>query len=323
VESVVAMTQTFTRPGLRAVVDPFTPIGHTRAGPVFRVAGGRGGGGIDFIVGDDDGDDPDFDDEDDDEDEDDDGDEDEPRARRRGGRDDDRYKDSGDGDDTWKPLTREAQESLETALQRANKEAMNRRKVGKMMSKVGVEDPTQFEEFLRSRGIDPDTGHRLDGDDGGGTDDTESLPVQTKPTVDKAKFEREKVRAEQRGAARAEAKYRDAVTLLAAESALRNAGWSGQNLGLALKLIDPERVDVTFDDSGDLTVDGLEEQVEEVKSEFPQWFRPTSRDRSNGGNTNRRERAGARSVDGGNRDRPPARKLGWAEHLSRQIDRGR
>lgn len=308
---------TNTKPGLALAAPPSPVIGHTSLGPIFRAAGGRGGSGIDFIVGDDDGDDPDFDDEDEDLDEDED---DDPRARRqRRERDDDRQ---DDGDD-WTPPDRQSWESVQDALNRANREAMNRRKVGKVMDRFGVTDATSFEDFLRSRGIDPDTGERGSDDDRGsfdadardeGVDD----PKLTKG-VSKAQYEREKLRAEQRGAARAEAKYKDATILLAAENALRGAGWAGENLNLALRLIDPDRVDISMD-GGELTIDGLEEQIAEVKDEFPNWFRPTTKDR----NTNRRrESAGARSVDGGNRDRPPARKLGWAEHLSRQIDKGR
>lgn len=317
---------TTSTPGL-AVLDtlgaPQSPvIGHTVRGPVFLAQGGRGGGGIDFIVGDDDGDDPEFDDEDSDEEDDED---ERPRSRRQ--RDDD--DESGRDDDAnWRPLTREAQEAMETALQRANREAMNRRKAGKILDKIGVHDAAGFEEFLRSRGIDPDTGQRLDDDDDSAVDELAETQNRLSDSngrkaavVDKARYEREKTRAEQRGAARAEAKYQGATTLLAAENALRNAGWHGENLNLALKLIDPDRVEVSFDDAGDLSVDGLEEQIEEIKAEFPSWFRPTSRDRSN--ITARRREAGARQVDGGNRDKAPPRKQGWADRLSRQIEQGR
>jgi hypothetical protein len=303
-----------SQPGRAAVLaSPYTPIGHTSMGPVFHAAGGRGGGGIDFIVGDDEGEDPEFDDEEDEEDEDDD-----PRSRRRqrdDDRDDDRRDDQGAD---WTPPDRAAWEAMETALARANREAMNRRKTGKVLSKLGVEDVSGLEDFFRSRGIDLDSGERA-GDapenlDDAGPDDTRA----SKGTITRAQHERDKLRAEQRGASRVEAKYRDATTLLAAENALRGAGWSGENLNLALRLIDPDRVEVTMD-SGELTVDGLEEQIAEIRDEFPNWFRPTSRDRNP---NRRREASSARAVDGGNRDKPPARRLGWKEQMDRQIMRG-
>lgn len=311
---------TTPKPGLPAVREiPYSPvIGHTSQGPVFRAAGGRAGSGsgIDFIVGDDDGDDPEFDDEGDDEGDEDDDYQADPRARRQRREPDD--DDSHDED--WQPPDRTAWEAMETALQRANREAMNRRRVGKVMDRFGVADADGLEDFLRSRGIDPSTGERGgEGDDGSGTDEPADDGRPAKGTITKAQYEREKLRAEQRGLARAETKYKDATILLAAENALRGAGWSGENLNLALRLIDPDRVDITMD-GGELVIDGLEEQIAEVKDEFPNWFRPAVKDR----NANRRrESAGARAVDGGNRDRPPPRKLGWAAQLSRQIDQGR
>jgi hypothetical protein len=307
---------TNTKPGLALVDPPYSPvIGHTSHGPIFRAAGGRGGSGIDFIVGDDDGDDPDFDDEDDDTDEDED---DDPRDRRRRWREDEGNEDAVE----WTPPDRATFEAMETALQRANREAMNRRKVGKVMDKLGITDTSSLEDFLRSRGLDPETGQRSD-DDGDGYEtevrDEPAADTKAKGTITKAQYERDKLRAEQRGASRAEAKYKDATTLLAAESALRTAGWSGNDINLALKLIDPEQVDINMNE-GELSIDGLEEQVAAIKDEFPSWFRPTNADR----NVNRRrEPAGARAIDGGNKDRPPPRKLGWADKLSRQIDRGR
>lgn len=306
---------TNTKPGRAMVAAPYSPvIGHTSTGPVFRAAGGRSSG-IDFIVGDDEGDDPDFEDEDDEDEEDED---DEPRSRRQG-RDD--YQD--DDDSTWRPLTREAQAAMETALQKANREAMTRRKAGKILDRLGVHDVSSLEEFLRSRGIDPETGDRHDSEDADGYegDDADAdAKAARRPVGDKARAAREKLRAEQRGAARTEAKYRDATTLLAAENALMGAGWTGGNISLALKLIDPDRVDITMD-GGELSIDGLEEQIAEIKDEFPTWFRPTSRDRN--ANRRREERGGARGVDGGNRERAPARKVGWKESISRQMDRGR
>jgi hypothetical protein len=319
VETEVAMTN--TKPGRSLADPPYTPvIGHTSRGPVFHAAGGRGGGsGIDFIVGDDDGDDPEFDDEDE-EDEDLDEDDD-PRGRRSKWREDQDARREQEDDD-WTPPDRAAIEAMESALQRANREAMNRRRVGKVMDKFGITDAVSFEDFLRSRGIDPDTGDRS-GDDDSSQDDSaadgSTADTRNRATVTKAQYEREKLRAEQRGAARAEQKYKDATTLLAADSALRAAGWVGKDINLALKLIDPDGVDVSMD-GGELTVDGLEEQVAAIKDEFPSWFQPAARDR----NVNRRrEAAGARAIDGGNRDKAPTRKMGWADRLSRQIERGR
>src|SRR5690606_12393783 len=54
-----------------------------------------------------------------------------------------------------------------------------------------------------------------------------------------------------------------------AEAALARAGWSGKDLSKVMKLIDID--DVDLDDDGNVI--GVEEQVEDLKKEFPEWFR--------------------------------------------------
>lgn len=277
--------------------DPFVPLGFTSYGPIMPVGGGRGSG-IEFVVGDDDGPDPDFEDDDeDDEDEDD-----EPRSRTRRDRDEDddeRYEQrDGPEDDDWTPPSKQAFESVQEALTRANREAMSRRQVGKLMKKLGVQTADEFAAFLADRGIDID-----DAGDGGGDSRTERR--NDRPRNDKTSA----ARAEARAAAR----YKSAVVNLAAENAFTKAGWAGENLALAMRMIDPSRVDVEFDDDGQPTIDGLEEQIEEVKNDFPMLFR------GNGKRAGRPRAGGVREVDGGNRERPPAKPLTWDQKLSRQL----
>jgi hypothetical protein len=274
--------------------NPFAPLGFTSYGPIMPVAGGRGSG-IEFVVGDDDGADPDFDDDDEDEDEDD-----EPRSRRRDrdDDDDDRQRDDTDQDGDWTPPSRQAFESVQDALTRANREAMSRRQVGKLMKKLGVQTADEFAAFLADRGIDvEDAG---DGDGEGRTERRGDRPRNDKTSAARAE-------------ARAAARYKSAVVNLAAENAFTKAGWAGENLALAMRMIDPSRVDVEFDDDGQPSIDGLEEQIEEVKNDFPMLFR------GNGKRAARQRAGGVREVDGGNRERPPAQKLTWDQKLSRQL----
>ena len=300
------MTTATIKPGL--LVDPFTPIGHTAFGPIFHAQGGRGSQ-IEFVVGDDEGADPEFDDEDDDDEDDDDEDE-EPRSRRRAQARDDL--DDPDDDAEWTPPTREQWKRMEEAVTRNNHELRKRRVIGKQLNKLGIDPDTELEDWLRERGIDPDTGQRLDGKmaanghkpaEGDEDDDAE---VDQKSPRDHKQALRQ---AEQRGAARAEMRYKSAVTVVLAENALRAAGWSGDNLGLALKLIDPEEIELDFDE-GELVVEGIDEQIETIRSEFPQWFRPK---------TPRARRAGTRDVAGGNRGQAPAKPQTWQQQIANRL----
>jgi hypothetical protein len=319
-----------TKPGLRlATHDLYTPIGHTSWGPIFPAQGGRASSrGVDFLVDDSDDDGDPFDGGGDDEDDDDgpDPEDDEQDDRDQRGRRDPRsrrQRDEGDEADDdggeYEAPTREQWERVNGALKKANHEAGRRRLIAKKLERLGVDDDN-IDDWLMDRGIDPSNGERLsddsdpldntDGDDGRGNG------------RDRVQAATDKRRAEARGRAHAEARYKPGMAMFAAEAAIREAGWSGKDLGLALRLIDIGSVDVEFD--GEVpTVHGLDEQVEQIKAEFPAWFRggrpaPTEERRP------ARRTGGVREVDGGERRRSGGRQPTWKDLVDRQLTgRGR
>lgn len=333
-----------------------TPIGWVGGEPVWPARGARKNG-MEFVVDSLDGDDPDeFDadgERDDDEPDDD-------RSDRRGGQarrrqaaqdpdDDDDEADDGDdadetddgtdeGDETaaWEPPTKEQWHKVEEALRRNNGENRKMRLTKKVMARLGIKDEQEFTDFLLDRGIDPETGNRLvdlgedagseQGDDAEGDDKARGGERRSKEQV-----VLERRRAEERGAARVEERYRPALVQFAAAAALAEADYSGKDMAMALRLFDMGDIDVEFDDNGDPVVYGLDDQVEKIKKEFPQLFRRKAAAaavavdeparRRNGRTSN--GRTGARSIDGGDRGRTAPAPKGWLAQIDRQITHGR
>jgi hypothetical protein len=342
------VTTTLVKPGRIALFSAYTPIGYTSHGPVYPVGGGRSGGGFEFIVGDDGGDDPEFDDEDHDDDDDDDDNDAElpasmrarkpapPKKRTRSGpadQDDDSQGDAAEGDDGWAPPTQEAWENMEAALGKANREAARRRRVGKVLDQLQI-PPGQEMEWFRERGIDPDTGRRVladgndddllaDGPDEGEPDQDDDAqgdkPGDKQSRYTKADVERAAIRAENRATQR----YEGLAMELAAENAIRAAGWNGTKIETALRFVDAREIEVTFDDEGRAVFLGLDEQVDDMKAEFPDWFRVKKTAATSGGQSAVRRRTGsngASAVDGGDRGRSTPAPVGWLQQASQQID---
>jgi len=348
-EAVAMTTLDLTRPMAPLhFANPFAPVGYTTGGqPVYPAQGGRGGGGVDFSVRDDD-DSPDFDDDRDDDDDDDDEDEEVP-ASMRGRRparakadddedDEDDPDDEGAEEDGWTPPTRESWDRVQSALKRANNEAGKRRRVGKTMDKLGIDD---LATWLTQRGIDPENGQPFgddvvspddqDGDGYGPDGDYEREPEQPQP-VDQRKRDREIARqvlaAEQRGR-RAE---RDVVLPILAEQAARlalaDAGFTGtaSQMQRALRTLDHDAIELDMDDSG-FELLGIEEEIERLKEDFPTFFEPRrtsrARERETRSNNDRAAttprrsgvRGGARAADGGDRGRQARAPKGWAEQM--------
>jgi hypothetical protein len=345
------VTTTLTKPGLAALFGPYTPIGHTSWGPVYSVSGGRRASQFEFAVGDDDGEDPDFDDDDDD---DEDGDEDDgPAANDRDrdipasmrgkskkqrtqpdDQDDDGQGDEDDvtnGDGGYVPPSKEVWDNVENALKRANNEAARRRRVGNLMTKLGI-PPGQEMEWFRERGIDPDTGDAIetptrrtngatanddtdnadaDGEPDDRQDDGQNQPRDADGRYTKADIERAAIRAE----ARTQGRYEAALIETAAEAQLRAEGWNGTNIATALRFIDAREVEVTFDDEGRMEILGITEQIDDMKAEFPTWFRKARQPAADTPPT--RQARGARQVDGADRGRAATNApKGWAEQMS-------
>jgi hypothetical protein len=129
-------------------------------------------------------------------------------------------------------------------------------------------------------------------------------------TDDKSKeLDRERIRSEVSEAE--EARWKKRVVRQAAKAALLEAGLRGDPTKLA-RLVDED--DVEVDDDGEIS-DGLEEQIDSIKEDYPDLFEDKTTPPTRG---TRRARIDA----GGQRDRPPPRKLTSAEKIQQQVLKG-
>lgn len=217
---------------------PGTVVGYRKDGkPIYNVAGGSIDVADDVVTDNDDDDDTD---------------------------DDSDTKD----EDAWTPPSREDWQKVLDAKKKADSEAAQRKR------------------WLRDNGFDPKTGQPIakpsvdlgDDDDTDTTaavvkkddkDDTEDVLRATREKLEKTfqrQLERETTKAETRG--------RSTAYSLISEvpSALEDAGWNGKNLPRMIKLLDLDSVEI--DDDG-VDADALEKQVEELKKDFPEFFKRT------------------------------------------------
>ena len=162
------------------------------------------------------------------------------------------------------------------------------------------------------------------------TDDTSShdIPTETDTSLDAAapdgsaaqeqgdvqalqeRWQKLTQREVEKAATRAEMKYKLPLARAAAEAALARAGWSGKDLSKVMKLIDID--DVDLDDDGNVI--GVEEQVEDLKEEFPEWFRrPRVSSRRPAASS-----SGKSTKDVGGADKPPVdtKPKDWKRRLA-------
>jgi hypothetical protein len=179
--------------------------------------------------------------------------------------------DDDDGDDDeYTPPTREEFARVKNALKKANTQA----KTHRLKLKKFLENP----------------------DEKSGSKDSKD---------DKAKeVDRERIRHEVSEVE--ESKWKKRVVRQAAKAALLEAGLKGDPTKLA-RLVDED--DVEVDDDGDIT-DGLEDQIESIKEDYPDLFK--DEDTPPPKNTRRTR------IDGGDRGRPAQRKLSSAEIIQQQ-----
>jgi len=326
---------------MRLVSRPFALT--TGGQPVWHARGAAPGSGIQFAVGDDDGtpDDDLFDDDrDDDEGDDDEDEEDEkPAARkrttRRGGQQQD---DAADGETDWTPPTREAFDRVQEALKKANREAARGRRANKVMNSLGIDD---LSSWLADRGIDPETGlpygtdvvdPRDEEGDGRGDDGDYEREDDARRRRDEDRQTVRKIRAaEERGRTAVREELTPLIMEIAARSELREAGFTGTKAQMErmLRTLDVRTLDLDYDSEG-FEVVGMDEEIERLKEDFPQFFaedeEPAPRRRRSAAAPERAATGrarGAREVDGGNRGRQPAKAKGWREQLADQMMNGR
>lgn len=209
-----------------------------------------------------------------------------------------------DAEDDYKPPTKDEFARMQAALKKANGEAANRR------------------HMLDQHGIDPRTGKRYDEEDDETEEDDQPVKpkrksaddVDDQPKVDTAAINRlqKQNRIEQKRAAQREARLTAALQKSAASAALTEAGWNGQGGPLIERMIDLGEIEI--DDQGDVI--GLQEQIAEIKSSMPGWFKETR-------TTRRRVKAanGAADVDGSDKTTAPpvTEPIGWLQKLENQF----
>lgn len=163
-----------------------------------------------------------------------------------------------DGDDEETiTVTKKELEGLRRAKSKANKEAMERRRM------------------LEDLGIDPKTGRPVDSGDDDDEDDDEPA-ARKKPTTKKngsnTRDARNRVRAQ------VELEYKPKLHKLATRIALDDAKVLPNYRGLIMNAIDFAEVDV--DDEGNVV--GLEDQLDELKTRYPDCFAKGRKSTSNG-----------------------------------------
>ncbi|MFD6094757.1 hypothetical protein ACFVWN_01030 [Nocardiopsis flavescens] len=219
-------------------------------------------------------------------------------------------------------LTKEEWDEVQAKQRKANREAAQRRK------------------WLRDAGIDPRTGKPLQRSPASDPDDTPPpapAATQPKPTPAlkddeedgtnlealRASYEDKVRRAEEKAETRAELRFKAPLAREAARAALSDAGWSGKNFDKIMRLVDLD--DIDLDEEGNVT--GVTEQIDDLRQEFPDWFRGTSRRgptlRSK---TSKPEGKGTTNDVGGTDKKPPAGKgenLNWKQKIAQQAIKGK
>lgn len=224
--------------------------------------------------------------------------------------DNDSDTDADDKDeDTWAPPTKEEWEKTLAAKAKADSESAARKR------------------FLRAAGYDPKTGSKvekpslkLEGVDDADDDDepvVKSKKDEDKPAFDRDKFEKQFQRQLERETQKAERSGRVAAYSLIHEvpNALEDAGWNGKNLPRMIKLLDLDSL--TIDDSG-IDPDELNEQVAELKRDFPEFFkRARMRDAA-------KEVADTKTVGGGKKQAPASEEdMDWKTRMRLQLQQGK
>lgn len=258
---------------------PGTIVGYRANGsPIYNIAGGDGR--IEVGTDDDDNDDSDDDEQDEDEDE----------------------------KDEWVPPTKDEFEKVLAAKAKADSEAAARKR------------------FLRDAGFDPKTGKAVskpkfelddDSDDDDSDDDTSGRKPEAKsPTqVDTRKVQRDLQRQLEREVVKAEHRERERGLALvsAVPEALEEAGFNTKHLKRALKLIDFDAVEVDSDGE----IDGLLEQIDELKNDFPEFFKRTRMREA------AKDVADTKTVGGGRKKAPESKADdSWQDRIAQAIQRG-
>lgn len=273
---------------------PGIVVGYREDGrPIYNVAGGS----VSFDAGTDD--------------------DDEKRSSRRVVEDDDDDDDDDvdDDDDSgaeddWTPPSKDEWQRILDAKKKADSESAQRKR------------------YLREAGINPKTGELMktppklssslnDDDDSDSTDsstnegDKRVVKDSTDVKALEKRLQREMERnlLDQEKDVRSEERFRAATLMAAIPDALNTEGWNGKAMPRILKLLDLDSLEV--DEDG---VSGLEEQVADLKRDFPEFFRRTRMKEA------AEKVADRKAAGGGSKKTTSAKQDGtWAENIARAL----
>jgi hypothetical protein len=194
--------------------------------------------------------------------------------------------------DDWEPPSREAYEKLLADKKKADGEAATRRK------------------YLRQHGIDLKTGQKAQPDPE--PDDEPAVAKDEPRGPSQAEIRRQVEKAAAEAELRGMRKTKSLVT--GVNAALSEAGWNGTRLGSLMKLVDLDEVDI--DDDGEIT--GLSEQIDQVKSDFPELFKRArnSAGTSSGAGGSGQNGVPAAKVDAADKPAPKAEPKSWVDQLA-------
>jgi hypothetical protein len=206
-------------------------------------------------------------------------------------------------EDEWVPPTKEQFDRILAEKKKADSEAAARKRL------------------LRDAGLDPKTGKPvakpklsldLDDEDDEDSEDEDVEPKKPNKGDGGARKNKAFERQLEREIAKTERRVRDEATVLmaAVPDALTEAGWNGRNLPRMLKLLDLDEIHV--DSDGD--VDGLNDQIAELKADFPEFFKRTRMREA------AKEVADTKTVGGGRKKAPAAKEdQDWTSRLKSQL----
>jgi hypothetical protein len=207
--------------------------------------------------------------------------------------------DDAEPDDGWTPPTREEWEAQQAKLKSASGEAAARRK------------------FLRAHGIDPKTGLKANPDP---EPEPDNEPAASKEDAPRGLTQAEVQRAVDKAVTETQLKgTRQMRTFTVGfNKALSEAGWNGTRLDSLMKLLDLDEVDI---DDGEII--GLSEQIDSIKTEWPEFFKRTRpANPSNGAGGSGQNGVTAAKVDAADKKPPAPEPKDWVEKLARQATRG-
>jgi len=219
-------------------------------------------------------------------------------------------------EDDWTPPTKEEYEKLLAGKQKADSEAAARKR---WMREAGLDPKTGKPVAKREVKLDfnADTTDDEDETDESASDNARAMAAAVKQQkADIARSQRELQRQLEREVAKTEQseRARAAVLIAAVPAALNDAGFNGRNMERMLRLMDLDAVEIDSDGE----IEGLTEQVEELKKDFPEFFkRSRMKDAAE-------KVADTKTVSGSKKAAPASEEnLDFATRLRNQLYRGK